>query len=174
MTDTLASLVLIIKPVHAVEWQEQKNYRLSTPVVQIGRARKCQINLAMADSLVSRVHATLYKYDEHEDYMIQDGQPGISTVADPDPSPIPSSLGTIVNGRYLTYTVRETGEEIESRVAKDLGLELTANKRLLQDRDEIIIVPNLVKLVYLRSTKKLSEDLDKTVIPDEYRITDTH
>ena len=169
MSDIAASLVVIIKPINAVEWQEHKVYRLTSPVVQLGRARKCQINLAMGDSLVSRVHATMYKYDENEDYMIQDGQPGVSTISDPDPAPIPSSLGTLVNGQYLTYTIKETGEEVESRVAKDLGLELVANKRLLKDRDEIIIVPNMIKVVYLRSTRKITEDLDKTVIPDEYR-----
>lgn len=174
MSEISALFVVIIKPVGAVEWAEYKRYRLTLPVVQIGRARKCQINLAIGDHLISRVHATMFKYDENEDYVIQDGQPGISTISDPDPSPVPSSLGTSVNGHYLTYTVRETGEELESRVAKDLGAEysLVANKRLLRDRDEIIFVPNMIKAVYLRPTKKAIEDLDQTYIPDEYR-TDT-
>lgn len=169
MSETLASIVVLIKPINSSEWQEYSHYRLSSSVVQIGRARKCQINLTLADSLVSRVHATMYKYDENEDYMIQDGQPGVSTISDPDPGHIPSSIGTMVNGQYLTYTIKETGEEIESRIAKDLGLVLQANKRLLRDKDEITIVPNLVKLVYIRATKRVSEDLDQTVIPDEYR-----
>lgn len=167
MTDI--SLIVYVKPAGSFEWKKHRKYQLYASVIQIGRAKKCQINLMMGDNLVSRIHATLFKYEENEDYTIQDGQPGESTIADPDPPSIPSALGTLVNGVYLTYQIVATKEVIESRIAKDLKQPVIAIKQLLKDRDEILIVPEMIKLVYSRPTKTLIEDLDQTVIPDEYR-----
>lgn len=155
MPDIVATLVILYKPSLDADWQEKQAIKLDLPTIRIGRFPDCEVVLDVRrlsgdntkKSFVSRRHATMFKWEENVDYEIMDGIPGQATIAEPDPAPILSACGVEVNGTKL-----EPGE-----------------RRLLRDRDEIVIVPNQIKLVYSRPQNQLKDNLeDLTYVPPEY------
>ena len=156
MAAIIATLVICYKPNTEAEWEERDQTRLDLPTIRIGRSADCEVILDITKlsgkvqrSFVSRKHATMFKWDENVDYEIMDGVPGEATIAEPDPDPILSACGVQVNSSRL-----EPGE-----------------RRLLKDRDEILIVPNQIKLVYLRPQNQVKDNLeDLTYVPPEYLI----
>ncbi len=153
----IARLVLMIRDPLLKEWVEITRYDLNQPVMRIGRTTGCEIYIKSEkyDNVcrgVSRKHATLYYYndtylEDRLDYYIQDGVLSEASFDTPHPESIPSRVGTYVNGIRL-----EIGE-----------------KKLLKNKDEISLIPNNLKLIYLRETKSVSEKLsDDTHIPLEY------
>lgn len=136
----VATIVIQIKSKTSWEVTEQKE--ISDPVIKIGRSDSNDI--VIKHRYVSRKHATLFHFPDKEDYEILDG-----TIAQSSPHEIkitPSSCGVEVNGIRI-----EQGEQ-----------------RSLKDRDVIVLVPEQVKLTYLRPTdNEILSDIEITYIPPE-------
>lgn len=145
MTQVAAKLIVAYKFSVDTDWEEKEEYRLDLPTIRIGRLPKSN-EIVLKSRFASRRHCSMFKQTDLIDYEIMDGTREEISIASPDTNIISSYLGTVVNGHKL-----EPGE-----------------KRLLRDRDEIIIVPNQVKLIYLRPQNKMADrEEDSTFIMSE-------
>ena len=167
MADILARIVCLYRPEN--DWTEVFSRNLNCPVVRIGRIKQpiertiipgttrrndCDfydIDLSFARSTkgyyASKQHATMFKWSEMTDYQIMDGTYSTVTMSNPNPVVVPSSVGVYVNGRRL----------------------LAGEKYNLKDKDEIVLFPDRLKLIYLRPQNTIADFLHDTIIPEEYR-----
>lgn len=145
-----AKLVILFKPEPEGNWIEMDVVELTLPAIRIGRSQSCEVVIPYARqgerSCVSRFHGSMFKWEDTAEYEVMDGIYKNVSIATPDTEVSSSSSRLLVNERRL-----EVGERI-----------------LLKDKDEITLVPNQVKLIYLHKKSELIEKLeDLTYVPEE-------
>ncbi len=159
MSEIIATVILLYKPYSGdrFDWIEIRRKHLTFPTIRVGRAKDCELRIdyakGAAGAAISRYHATMFKWDEQNDFEIMDGRPGEATIANPNAPILSSQVGTWVNNRKL-----EVGEKV-----------------LLKDRDEVSLLKGSVKFIYLRPHNKVSDSLplnDDTFIPPELYAAD--
>lgn len=142
----VALLKLYIKDSN--EWYDAGTFVLDSPVVRVGRSDSCEVTIA--NRSISRNHATLYYITDafHSDYLIQDGVP-TEIDKDKDIKIILSRCGVYING----HRKLQAGE-----------------KYLLKDNDEIHLIKNSIKLIYIKFDKPvITKNFLETYVPVEHQ-----
>lgn len=142
----VALLKLCIKD--SDEWYEAGTFVLDSPVVRLGRSDSCEVTVS--NRSISRNHATLYYITDtfHSDYVICDGIPS-EIDEDKDIKIILSRCGVYINGQKKL----QAGE-----------------KYLLKDNDEIHLIKNSIKLIYIKFDKPvIKTHFLETYVPVEHQ-----
>lgn len=149
----IARLALKVRQSPDLEWDDAGTFDLNQSVVRVGRSKKCEIAICLPDKKeicrqLSRVHATLFYYPGELDYWIMDGAIGEPMPEDQSLPVSASSLGVYLNSKARKLEVGQ--------------------KYILHDKDEIHLVYDKIKLIYIRDSKKISETLlEETYVPEE-------